>query len=940
MALWALFAVLAFAVVGLEVVSLVRYGGAQKPLGWTVTRAAEVWTVTTVEPGGPADGLLLPGDVLLAINRDRNAALLGPRWYLRDAPGTDAYELTVGRGGGERSFVVPWPVVVDRSEAVWGWIHLLSGLVYLLAGLMVAFARPDSPVARRAVTVTMVSVAFFVTLVLDTSEGIVAPGIPLAIALAYYFVRPLHFVAGYRFNAHFPLGDRSTPAWRRFERVFYAVGFILWAPSAYGGVLRAMGPEAATRIVAAQYPFSFFHDGVVVPLTFLFAGATGVANGLVLWRNYRLLPPGDLQRRLRWVSIGIVVALLPIVIVTPMLMATATEATTERLTLTVHIVNLSVVLIPLCIGYAILKHRVLGIRVVVRRGIQYLLARNVLRVALAAPLLLIAVSVALNPDRSLAELVGGGDGRRNLAILLLAGLALRYRTSVMQSIDRRFFREAYRREEVFSALASAVSAVRDIPSLSRLLSMQIQAALHPSLVWAVARDGPSPMHIVHASSAPPGIEPFKTLQIDENEVQALDSISTIDEVTGLDEAGRQALSDSGVDLLVPVRGPNTGMIGVLLLGEKLSEEPYTAEDKELLAEAAVQAGMVWENLALRRALTQEKDVRRQLSARLDGDAVAMVFACPSCGRCFDGDVERCPDDGHELAFSLPTSRVLDSKYRLERVIGRGGVGVVYEALDLRLERPVAVKVVRGGLFEDSVLRERFAREARTSARVVHPNVVTVFDLGDFEGGAYIVLELLHGRSLRAALETDGAQPPQEALRVVESILDGVEAAHRQRIVHRDLKPENVFLARAGHGQPPTVKVLDFGLAVARGIESSGDERLTKTGTVMGTLAYMSPEQFNGDPVDERTDIFSLGIVALELVTGPIELRGPTFVRISHLVDDRLSAFGPPTRWNPLAAVLRRAVMPSREDRYAGIGAFREALIPALARFGAETNSRG
>ena len=932
MVLWGLFAVIAFAVVGLEIIALVQHGGARKPLGWSAGRTDEGWVVTEVTEGGPADGLVLEGDRLLAIDGNPDPALVGPRWFLRDSPGKTRYRLTVDRGGVERSFDVPWPVVHDRSEAIWGWIHLFTGVVYLLAGLMVAFARPDSPVARRAVTVTMVSVAFFVTLVLDTPEGLVVPGIPLFISLAYFFVRPLHFVAGYRFNAHFPLGDKSTPGWRRFEYAFYTFGVLLWLPSAYGGALRALGPEAATRWAAAQYPFPVVHDGIVVPLTFLFAGVTGVANGLVLWRNYRLVPPGDLRRRLRWVSIGIVVSLLPIVVVTPLLVLSSAGATPMDLTTTIHIVNVAVILSPICVGYAILKHRVLGIRVVVRRGLQYLLTKNVLRAALAAPLVLVVASIATNPDRTLAELIWGPDGRWTLALVAFAGLALRYRTRVMNEIDRRFFREAYRRDEIFTSLASAVSEVRDVPSLSKLLSSQIETALHPSLVWALSLDPDGAMRVVFASSAPPGPQPLRILAIDEDEVRSLESVRPVDEMTYLGDEGRRVLTDEGVDLLVPVRGPNTGLIGVLLLGEKLSEEPYTTEDRELLSEAAAQAGIVWENLTLRLALNREKDVRRQLTTRIDMGQATLVVECPHCGRCFEGDLQRCPDDGHELAFSLPTTRILDSKYRLERAIGRGGAGVVYEAVDLRLDRMVAVKVVMGGFLDDAVMRERFAREARTSARIVHPNVVTIFDIGSFEGGAYIVLELLQGATLRRTLETGGPLPAAGVARILRAILDGVEAAHRVQTVHRDLKPENVFLVQADPDEPPTPKVLDFGLAVARDAEFGGGERLTKTGAILGTLAYMSPEQFNGDPVDERTDIFSLGIVVLEMITGPLDVRGPTFVRIGDLVEERLSATGPRSRWGPLATALGRAVEQDRTDRFADIAAFREAVLPAVERF--------
>lgn len=930
--LWTVFALFAVATLVLWGSAIIREGGARKPLGWDYGRVAGQWRVHSVDPRGPAADALRPGDRITAVNGDHNVQKIGPRWYLRDSPDRESYSLTIERDGASIDRTIQWPTTYDRAERIWQWVHFFSAWVYLAIGWIIAFARPDSVYARRAVTANMLTLGFFLTAILETDSGIVAH-VPLVLALAYYFVRPFHLVTGYRFTKAFPLGDQNTPGWRRFDRIFYTVAFLIWIPSVYGAALRALGPDRATAIAAAQYPFSLVHDGLVNASFFLFAGVAGIANGMVCWHNYKLVPAGDLQRRLRWVSIAIVAGLLPIAVVAPLLFLRGLEGGPERLALTVHIVNAAATIIPISIAYAVLKHRVLGIRVVIRAGVRYLLARNVLRIALALPIVFIVVSVLRHPGRTIGELLLGPGGRANIAWLMLTALALKYRTSLTTRIDRRFFREAYRQDQIFVELAEAIAAVASVPELARLLSSQLNSALHPQRVLALTRGAGSGLEVVYSSESNPQLATLGDFGIPVDELRDLTEVVATEDIPHLSPDGRRALESLGVALAVPIRGPNEGLVGLILLGDKRSEEPYTRNDRRLLEATASQTGIVWENLQLRQALSREQGVRRHLTARLEGGN-AMVMECPECGTCYDGDVVTCPNDGRTLSPSLPTARVLDGKYRLNRVIGRGGMGAVYDATDLRLDRTVAVKAVMGAIFDDTIARQRFAREARASAKVVHPNVVGVFDIGEFDGGAYMVLEYLRGRTLRAELESRGRMEPRVVSQVLGGIFDGVAAAHSRHVVHRDLKPENIFLTEARDGQPETVKILDFGLAIARDIEFTDENKLTRTGTAVGTLAYMSPEQLVGEPVDERTDIHALGIIVLEMLTGSIELRGPFFARAETTLNERLGSESSSPEERDVAAVLRRAFHPKKEDRYASVQQFRTDISLAIERLAA------
>jgi len=932
--LWSAVSVVTIGLLVMAVVAVAREGGARKPLGWLTSFDSAGVVISRVDTAGPARALLREGDRLLAVDGHREAARIGPRWYLRDSPQRTQYRVTVVRSDEELTLDVPWPTVHDREEAAWQWVHLVSAFVWFGVGLLMAFGKPHAFVARRAVLVLFLNLGYSISLVLETDYGILAP-YPLLIALGYFFVRPMHFVAGYRFTSVFPLGEEPKGAWKAVEWSLIVGGILLWVPSVTGAVMRALGPERAAAAAAATYPFSLIHDGLVSPLIFLFAAVASIANAAVAWRNHRLLPSGDLQRRLRWMSLGIAVSLIPIVVVAPMLFLNALAGDRERLARTVHIVNALIIVSPLSVGYAILTHRVLGFRVIIRAGMRYLLAKNVLRAAIAVPIALLVYKVATNPTATVADLALGTVGRTNLLLLLIAILALRYRTAWMERIDRRFFREAYQRDRIFVALAEAIAKVTDIPSLARLLSTQLQDALHPLRLIAVARDGGSGLQVVYSSDGAGGPVTADSIGLPLEELRHLDRVTEPRALRDLSSDAQRSLSALGIELIVPIRGPNEGMLGVLLLAEKRSEEPYSGKDRHLLDTAATQTGVVWENLHLRHALSREQSARRHLTARLDG-AAAMVLECPSCGRCYDGDVAACPVDGRALVASLPTARHLDGKYLLERLIGRGGMGAVFQATDLRLGRTVAVKAILDVHFDDAVVRQRFAREARASARIVHPNVVGVFDLGEFEGGAYLVLEYLEGRSLRQALQRSGPLRPDEATRLLTDILDGVAAAHAQQVIHRDLKPENIFLIEAVDGAK-RAKILDFGLAVARDLDFADGNKLTRTGTSVGTLAYMSPEQFAGEPVDEGTDVHALGIVVLEMLTGSVDVRGPFFARADRILAERLRGPQASPVQLELADILARATHGVKEDRYRTVHEFRAAVLPAVMRWAAATS---
>ncbi|HLQ33792.1 MAG TPA: protein kinase, partial [Chloroflexota bacterium] len=201
--------------------------------------------------------------------------------------------------------------------------------------------------------------------------------------------------------------------------------------------------------------------------------------------------------------------------------------------------------------------------------------------------------------------------------------------------------------------------------------------------------------------------------------------------------------------------------------------------------------------------------------------------------------------------------VVAGRYRIERLLGEGGMSRVYQATDLRLDRAVALKVLREQFAADAEFVERFAHEARTAASLSHPNVVNVFDVGQDGEQSFIVMELVEGRPLREYIDSDAPFEPRDVVTVLDQLCDALDYAHGRGVVHRDLKPENVLLTPQGR-----VKIGDFGIA-----RSVSAETLTAAGTVLGSAYYISPEQAQGQPATARSDIYAAGVMAYEMLTG-------------------------------------------------------------------------
>ena len=325
-------------------------------------------------------------------------------------------------------------------------------------------------------------------------------------------------------------------------------------------------------------------------------------------------------------------------------------------------------------------------------------------------------------------------------------------------------------------------------------------------------------------------------------------------------------------------------------------------------------------------------VRGELGEARRRAAIHHADGCDACRRLLAAVAdELVPSQGHDVGGSVPRHELLGGKYRLERRLGSGGMGTVYEAVNTWTRGRVAVKVMHASFASDSLAVRRFVQEAQSATRITHPNVVEVLDVGEDgeHGTLYIVQEFLRGVTMRQRLNERGRLAVDEALALAIPVLSALVAAHESGVLHRDVKPENIILARDRDGRE-TPKLIDFGLS--KQTQSGEGLLVSDLGRPLGTPFYMSPEQLLVDPsIDERTDVWSLGVVLFEAVAGERPFRGPAYrdlvMQLLHEPVPQLLAPGVPAA---LTALVGRALDRDRERRLRA-RELRDALLRLTGR---------
>jgi hypothetical protein len=401
----------------------------------------------------------------------------------------------------------------------------------------------------------------------------------------------------------------------------------------------------------------------------------------------------------------------------------------------------------LCTTYAILRHRVFDIHVIVRLGLRYAAARGVLLAIVPAAALVLALDVLMHRNQAVREIAA----ERGLVYLALVGGALALhlkRTSWMDAIDRRFFRERYDAYRLLAGVADDVRRSGSFDEAARHMIARIDEALHPeSASVMISKPADPGFHSTVSIGNPPPPIPAGARLVGlarvlgkplENEQSGAGWLQQ-----QLPRIEVEFLRRARVEWLFPVSLRGTGTQAFLLIGPKRSEEPYSREDRDLLEAVTASLGLLVER-----------------------PGPAGFTECSTCGTCCDLGSAHCPNDDGTLIKS-PYPRTIADRYRFDRRLGRGGMGVVYEAFDTQLRRHVAVKVIRPDLMTSPDAAARFRREARTAAGLSHPSVVAVYDFGVADDGrTYLVMELLKGRSLREELRERRRLDSETALEIL------------------------------------------------------------------------------------------------------------------------------------------------------------------------------
>jgi tRNA A-37 threonylcarbamoyl transferase component Bud32 len=716
-----------------------------------------------------------------------------------------------------------------RAGVTLAFMRSMQAAMLALA-LVIAWKQPRD-IGALAGAWLLASLGLF-SIVLPTRHSAVWRDLPAPLEMALWPPYLSSVGAGAILATFFTVFPRRAPHWRLILGIVWGLTLPFVAVSAYDRVQVMYSPDRA------PLPSMMTWFGLPANLVSVLVGA------VVMIRNYRRLPSETERRRVRVVfassCVGCVSGGVAATYWATSGVADMTAGMFASRTLTLGILP-AAILVPFSFAYAITRHRLFDIRVILRRGLQHALARRFLLSLIPAVTLLFLADIYAHPDRSLSRLRGGYLW--GYVVLIGAGVWIyRRRAAWLDALDRRYFKERYNAQKLLRELAEDLQKGTHLEDILPAAARRIEAALHPQYVAVLLR---SPDGRFYESMQPAGpAQPPVRFSAGDRVVRLL-AVLCRPLVVGpeaprtvfdqLPEDERTALAALQTELLIPVQGPGDTVEAVLALGMKRSEEPYSSEDLDLLTAAA---------LNLRRLLP--------LSATTE--------ECGTCGASYATGTGRCTADGAVLERS-DTPPVLADRYAIERRLGRGGMGTVYAARDVQLNRRVAVKLLRERL-ESTTAVEQCRREARAAASLAHPNVVTIHDVGlTSDGRPFLVMELLRGQTLRDALSA-GPLPTERTLSTLEGIAAALEAAHAQGLVHRDLKPENVFVVEGSQGDEGTrVKLLDFG------ISTLVDGQTGARSGALGTPEYAAPEQIRGECPQRSWDVWALAVIAFELMIG-------------------------------------------------------------------------
>ncbi|HEX9668802.1 MAG TPA: serine/threonine-protein kinase [Thermoanaerobaculia bacterium] len=587
--------------------------------------------------------------------------------------------------------------------------------------------------------------------------------------------------------------------------------------------------------------------------------------------------------------------------------------------------------LPFTTAYAVLVHKVLNVKLLARRAVQYALARGTALVLIFLPLAALFFYFYLHSEEPLRESMTGN--RLLLVLCSLAGVAaLVYGAQILDAIDRRFFREQFNARKILTLLVDRIRGLHDAKEVGELICRELDRALHLE-TCSVLVEEPRTAYFVDPHGR--GRKLDATSQLGLLVAESVEPLETdLEEpaaaASRLPEGDRRWLAENRVRLIAPIPARDGTLLGAIVLGAKKSGLPFLKEDKRLLRDIAHSAAMGLELPPPPPAAAPVGENGRE---------------CPKCGRVFLPHTVFCSHDSRRLEEAHVPYVLPPNKFRFERRIGVGGMGLVYRACDLSLGRTVAIKTLRR-VSPDHALRLR--REARAAAKVVHPHLAGIYGVDTWQGTPMLILELLEGGTLGQRIE-QGGLAPGETVELGIAMAGALEHLHAADILHRDVKPNNIGFTKDG-----VPKLMDFGIArmtldtrtddssssgpsadwpevaeqAATWIWGEPDNPESPTRQLVGTLSYLSPEALQGEPASPAFDLWGLCVVLYECLIGRKLFRGEDVKqvmarillgRVPELTDAR------PDAPEPLARFFRAALHRDGNRRPADAAALRARL---------------
>ncbi len=867
-------------------------------------------------------------EIIAAIRAARRThAPPGPTWWSRTVETGVAVVLAIAVAQLALA-ILGAPAALARV----GWPQIINVLIFGGGGLvLLAGGGRDRRLALLGGLFLTISSAFVLWLMPPPGTGLGT------LTAALRPLQPEAFLALmlWRFVREFPV-DVQRPGARRAASVFVGVSFAAGTVLFTTNAISWLGDSTSPAWLMTLFQL-FDRDDPEGAYWLLTTTIAAPAVPFLLWKT-RLEAYDDRRRVMLFVG-ALAVGLTPFVLAVaaaPFVPLLRDPVVQQRAGVFLHAALASIVPIT---AYSVMVDRVMDLQFLVRVTLQYALARYAVWAVSLGPLVYVGFDIEANQHLTIAEYLERTRPTGPLALSTAGVIALASRRHLLRAIDRWFLLEPTDQSRTLARLERRYRTVESVRGVTSALAEELSRALHArSIAVRLVNDEGTELVPVKGTTEPIRRDSalLDILRSTRGDVQ-LDSHALMSVARLLPPEDREWLDAADAHLLAPLVGSTGMLLGVVAIGEARTGLPYSAAHFALVAAAGGQAAMQIENRRLRGREAGQPRPRHDFGAQGPDWQDEPAVYCPACSLVWSPETRRCSCGSATIGAALPL--FVQGKFRLERLIGTGGMGVVYLAVDMVLDRHVAIKTLPSLRSESA---ERLHREARTMARVLHPNLALIYGTEQWRGTPMLIVEYLGGGTLRDWIRR-GPVPYTEVVDLGIVLADALDRVHASGVLHRDVKPSNI-----GYTSDRRPKLLDFGLALlnrTRDARTTG-EPLTGPATealrraadpaatvtvgerLVGTPLYLAPEALAGCTPQPSFDLWGLALVLYEAVAGRHPFAADD---VKTVLDAAERANVPDIRhYRPtcpvgLAAFLRDALSPNITRRPESAGAMRSGL---------------